>query len=64
MEIKEAKALARAAKKDIEGILDRLYTDTGLSITSVRINAVDITSFNSVSRDLRHYVLLSSSMDF
>ncbi len=64
MDIKEAKALARRAKTDIESILEKLYTDTGISITSVRINAVETTSFNSVSREFRHYVTLSSAMDF
>lgn len=64
MEIKEAKALARAAKADIEAILDKLYTDTGISITSVSVNAVDVTPFSSVSRQLRHYVTLSSYMEF
>jgi len=64
MDIKEAKILGGRAKADIEAILDKLYTDTGISITSMSINAVDVTSFNSVSRELRHYVTLSSAMDF
>ncbi len=64
MDIKEAKALARRAKADIEVILEKLYTDTGISITDVRVNAVDVTPFGSVSRELRHYVTLSSAMDF
>mgnify|MGYP001202640107 CR=1 FL=1 len=64
MDIKEAKALGRRAKADIEAILDKLYTDTGISITDVRVNAIDVTSFGSVSRELRHYVTLSSAMDF
>lgn len=64
MDIKEAKALARGAKADIECILDKLYMDTDISVTSVGVSIVDITPFNSVSRELRHYVTLSSSMDF
>lgn len=64
MDIKEAKALGRRAKADIEAILDKLYTDTGISITDVRVNAIDVTLFGSVSRELRHYVTLSSAMDF
>ncbi len=64
MDIKEAKALARQAKADIEAILDSLYDKTGISIAHVRINAMDVTSFGSMSRELRHYVILTSSMDF
>lgn len=64
MDIKEAKALGRLAKADIEAVLNKLYTDTGISITDVCVNAIDVTSFGSVSRELRHYVTLSSTMNF
>lgn len=64
MDIKEAKALARRASDDVEAILDELFYSTGINITSVGVNTIETTSFNSESREFRHHVTLSASMDF
>jgi hypothetical protein len=64
MDIKEARALAKQARIDIGHILDDLYEKTGILITNVEVTPTGTTALDSIFKDIRYMVVLSSHEEF